>query len=304
MSPTRSCALPHHVSLDPPAVPAWVEPWLADAVAEIPCEDGALRVRDGGPLLWLELTVPGACELDDARFRLAVAGAYDGIGQALRERGQHPLRWWNYIPDIRRPGSDGFTRYELFNIGRLDSFRAWPDAPARGGAPAATAVGHRGKDFVVQVLAATQRGVSVENPRQSPAHLYSSRYGPVPPAFARATLAPELGAARLAVVSGTASIVGEDSQHVGALLSQLGETLRNLASIARAVEERAGMAPAADPLARYREVRAYVVRPSDLLSVVGGVREAFPRLQRFEIAEADLCRPELLVELEGLLELG
>jgi chorismate lyase/3-hydroxybenzoate synthase len=280
-----------------------VAAFVGGHVGEIAREDGLLRIRDGGPLLWLEATVPGAAELDDASFREAVARAYDDLGTALRERGQHPLRWWNYIPAIRRATADGFTRYELFNVGRFDSFRSWPDAPARGRAPAATAVGHRGKDFVLQVLAATQCGVSVENPRQSPAHLYSKRFGPVPPAFARATLAPELGSPRFATVSGTASIVGEDSRHPDAVGAQLAETLKNLASIASAVEERAALAHAEDPLERYREVRAYVVRPADLTFVASSVREAFPALRRLEVAEADLCRSELLVELEGMLEL-
>lgn len=304
MSSLRSCAPPVRISLDPPPAPGWVDAWLGGSIDELAREDAGLRIREGGPLLWLEATVHGAGELDDRGFRGAVARAYDALGEALRERGQHPIRWWNYIPEIRRATPDGFTRYELFNAGRFDSFRSWPDEPALGRAPAATAVGHRGKDCVIQVLATTQLGVSVENPRQSPAHLYSSRYGPVPPAFARATLAPELGSVRLAVVSGTASIVGEDSQHPGAVYSQLGETLKNLASIASAVERCAGLPAAPDPLARYREVRAYVVRANDLLSVIGGVREALPQLCRFEIAEADLCRPELMVELEGMLELG
>ena len=304
MSSTRSRALPTRVSLDPPTTPAWVDAWVGSRVEESAGEDGSLRIRDGGPLLWLEVTVAGARDLDDVAFRQAVTRAYDALDEALRERRRQPIRWWNYLPDIRRPGAQGFTRYELFNTGRFDSFRHWPEEPARGRAPAATAVGHRGKDLVVQALAATQLGVSVENPRQAPAHLYSKRYGPVPPAFARATLAPELGPARLAIVSGTASIVGEESRHPEALAAQLGETLENLASIAGAVQRRARLAPSGHPLERYREVRAYVVRPADLPSVARGVREAFPRLRRLEIAEADLCRPELLVELEGMLELG
>jgi chorismate lyase / 3-hydroxybenzoate synthase len=298
---------PTRVALDPPPPPAWVARCISDGIDEVFRDDtGVLRVRDAGRMLWLEASVPRAVELDDAGFRGAVAHLYETLGEMLRERCMHALRWWNYLPDIRRPSGDGFSRYERFNAGRMDSCGSWLQDSADGRAPAATAVGHRGKDCVVQVLAATQSGVQIENPRQSPAQRYSRRYGPVAPRFARATLAPELGSGgeRWATVSGTASIVGEESRHPGVLDAQLGETLENLASLARAIEARAGVAPLTDPLERYREVRAYVVRPGDASPVISRIRTALPELRCLEIAEADLCRPELMVELEGIVELG
>ena len=67
---------------------------------------------------------------------------------------------------------------------------------------------------------------------RSPRSDYSSRYGPLPPCFARGTIITHpVSGRRMLLAAGTASIRGEESVHVGDLRSQMRETLENLASL-------------------------------------------------------------------------
>jgi hypothetical protein len=62
------------------------------------------------------------------------------------------------------------------------------------------------------------------------AYDYPRQYGPAAPSFSRAALTPD----PLLLISGTASIVGHASVHLGDVTAQLEETLANLANRLRA----------------------------------------------------------------------
>ncbi len=109
------------------------------------------------------------------------------------------------------------------------------------------------------------------------------------------------------LVGGTASIVGEQSMHVGDLTGQIDETFRNLAAVVAsacgvpaATEDRA---LAARLLSGYREIRLYHREVSGRDEMISRIVEAFSGAERVEVRQAVLCRPELLVEIEGLASL-
>jgi len=157
-------------------------------------------------------------------------------------------------------------------------------------------------------LAAAEPGVPVENPRQVPAYEYSRRFGPMPPCFARGTLLVSDIDETLLIVGGTASIVGEESRHVGELEPQARETFRNLASV---VASAAGVDVAEDASATeleplfstFRHLRIYHPRAEDKPVIAALARASFPASCRIELAQAFLCRSELLIEIEGLAAL-
>src|SRR6187455_2321525 len=108
----------------------------------------------------------------------------------------------------------GLTRYMVFNAGRfaaLEELHGGRGELERSVA-SATGVGHKGEDLHVHCLATRAGGRAVENPRQVPAYRYSTRYGPVPPCFARATEVASYGS-RTLLVAGTSAVQGEDSTH-------------------------------------------------------------------------------------------
>jgi len=303
--------------LDPPVAPAWVDEVLGAEVKERAAisRDGLLVCLDESrDASFLRLTFPAAAGLDDPSFLDAVRHTYSAIGSILRGRGELPWRLWNYVPGIRRRATGAASRYEVFNEGRHAGYEEWGGLEVPGNRfAAASGVDHRGEDLVVHVLAGRAPAIPIENPRQIPAYRYSRRYGPVAPCFSRASLLQKVPPAwhgrRNVLVAGTGSIVGEDSRHPGDLDAQLRETLLNLAWLSATL---AGEQPPSDAgldepvrgaLARYGDLRAYVVRSEDADAVLSGLRRAFPGLRSLELASADLCRPELLVEVEGTLSL-
>jgi chorismate lyase / 3-hydroxybenzoate synthase len=246
--------------------------------------------------------VRGLDSLAPAEVEQATADAYSAIAAQLDKLpARHPVRFWNYIPAIHRPSGktpdgDPLDRYMAFNAGRYIACSRWLGGEDSFPRLLATAsgVGHAGQDLVIHALAAGQPGVAVENPRQVPAYRYSRRYGPKPPCFARATVVTRPSADSLVLVGGTASVRGEASVHIGDLPAQFDETLENLAALLQAAT---GTPMAGVEL--FTSVRVYYVRPVDIPALRKHSKQAFASA-KCEFIRADLCRSDLLVEIEGV----
>lgn len=246
--------------------------------------------------------VPDAARLSPADLESAVARAYATLAESLAASGHHPVRFWNFVPGIHADMGDGRDRYMVFNAGRFAAFLEWFGSAAVFSrmVPTASAVGIAQGPLVVHSLATRHESRPVENPRQVPAYSYSKRYGPLPPCFARGTLiAPTPGNERLLLVGGTASIVGEDSQHERDARQQALETFENLAHLVAASRGDASPAPRQASFDAFTSLRVYIVRAADAPLLRSMVTERF-RNARVEFAQADLCRRELLVEIEGV----
>lgn len=284
----------------------WAMELLADRAPRRAAPD--LEVTETDHLTLVRARVAEAAAMNPARFQEATTEAYAAIrGQLAARRVGCPVRFWNFIPFIGLRCEDQRDRYMVFNAGRHAAYVAWFDNGGGNGwrIPTASAVGHEGNDLLIYALAAETAGRAVENPRQIPAYHYSPRYGPLPPCFARATIARfHPGGPERVLVGGTASVVGEDSRHIGDLDRQIRETFGNLASLARAAAGGGGGdgADARAWLARFRELLVYHVRDEDRDRVLDMIRASFPSLRRVQFVRATVCRPELLVEIEGLAD--
>jgi chorismate lyase/3-hydroxybenzoate synthase len=292
--------------------PGWVRRWVHQ-----PDRNGwhdvdrrvAVRAADNGRFALVSVEVRDAVRMEALQLQRATVNAYEHVASMLQERqARYPVRLWNYVPHILDPVGDLSRRYLAFNAGRFCFYAArrqsaddcWRSMVTASG------VGHRGDDLVVHCLAATRPGTPVENPRQVPAYEYSRRHGPMPPCFARATQI-ELRRERSALlVGGTASIRGERSVCRGNLSSQADVTLGNLAAlVATAIGEPRASAAAARSacvLARFRSLRVYFVNRDDLPEITRIVEQRFPSAPDVEYVRADLCRPRLLVEIEGVAD--
>ncbi len=287
---------PPHLS---PTPPQWVDEALGPN-AQRADPGSTVDALVSGPLVLLQTTVSGARAMDADQLRSHVSNAYVAIGAALTTFNRQPIRFWNFIPEPGHAMGGGLDRYMVFNAGRYDGYSRWSGGANVGPSLAtASGVGTIGNDLVVHCLAADIPGTAVENPRQKPAWQYSARYGPMPPCFSRATIA-RIGNRCLLLIGGTASITGEDSRHAGDAEAQLSETLSNLdALIAAALAGTNGC----DPLARLVDLRVYVARPDDAPMIREVLETRCPRATRIDMAIARVCRPELLVEIEGVAEL-
>jgi chorismate lyase / 3-hydroxybenzoate synthase len=247
--------------------------------------DGEVAWAEGGGYLLLHLRLD---ESESGGLTAASARAYRRLRELAVRRGHsHLLRAWNYLADINQ-GTGDDERYRHFSIGRAEGIAELPAAAY----PAATAIGRLDgrRELLVYLLAATQAGTPIENPRQVSAYRYPREYGPVPPSFARAmrlaTAAPTL------LISGTASVVGHASRHDDAA-RQAAETLCNLDSLVQA----AGLGP--QLAASGACLKAYVRHRGDASHLRAALAGAGLPPDRVLLLHGDICRAELLLEIDG-----
>jgi len=225
----------------------------------------------------------------------ATAQAYRQICAALdAENYPHLLRMWNYLPEINRD-EHGSERYRQFNRARRRTWRACGRA-LEGNVPAASVLGSPLlSPVVVYFLAGLTAPTFVENPRQVSAYHYPRDYGAHRPSFSRATLLRQTRGLAL-FISGTASIVGHRSLHVGDAAAQTREILTNIeALLAEANRVACGTRFQLGTLA----CKVYVRRPSDLPLVQAELDGALGKTARVVYLQADICRQDLLVEIEA-----
>ncbi|MEQ9451781.1 MAG: hypothetical protein RJQ07_09360 [Pseudomonadales bacterium] len=201
-------------------------------------------------------------------------------------------RIWNFLPDING-GTVGLDHYMRFCQGRADAYTQAGHATDLFAA--ASALGYRtragrlqGEQIIAVVLSGGESVVPVENPNQIPAYQYPQTYGPRSPSFARAAT---IGDSRV-LVSGTASILKSESQHVGDPVAQTrlaADNVRTLLSLVAA--EKLGHV--------HQHLRVYLRDFGHWPQVQGVLAQSFSFEQvQLVVAQADICRPELLIELE------
>lgn len=271
------------------AGPDLPEAWFAgDAAAQQ--QSPGLWVRRAGSLAAVAVEV----EENGQGVQTAAEQAYRQLLAAVRPSA-HPymIRIWNYLAAINAGEGDA-ERYRRFCVGRARAVDAMFNDPP----PAATAIGVDGAPSKVQVVAlcASGPGIALENPRQTPAWQYPREYGPVPPGFSRGALIGE-GAGQRLLASGTASIVGHVSQHPGDVRAQLQESLANLDALLAEGRARAGQRYARSGC---EALRVYLRRAEDLDIARDVVAGSGLPAARVLYLRGDVCRRELLVEIEGV----
>jgi chorismate lyase / 3-hydroxybenzoate synthase len=257
------------------------ELWHADGKVEFGHEDLVQFACDSHYLA-------GKVEIDEQSaggLAAAARTAYAAISRfTVRSGHRHLLRMYNYFSDINVGAGDA-ERYKLFCSGRAAGFRELADPVW----PAATAIGRQDHSGLLQVywLAGAEPGQPLENPRQVSAFNYPRQYGPTPPTFSRA-----MQVAGAMLISGTGSVLGHASHHADDLPAQLDEILRNHASLRQA----GGLSPAA---ARETLLKIYLRDAAAAGFVAGYLRERLPAHAQFVVLAADICRHELLVEIDA-----
>ncbi|WP_230947548.1 endoribonuclease L-PSP [Burkholderia territorii] len=236
----------------------------------------------------------------------ATYDAYRALFEVLDTLGiAHALRIWNTVPAINAL-QFGIERYRQFNIGRQRAFDACRRA-LTGSVPAACALGSivpvvddapPAEPLAIHFIASRTPADPVENPRQVSAYHYPAEYGPRAPTFARAAAWRGDEASPLLFVSGTASIVGHRTVHRGDVVAQTRETIANLAAV---LEQAARQGHGPFALADL-SCRVYVRDAGDvaaLAAIERALREAAGPAVRPLFVHADVCRDDLLVEIDA-----
>jgi len=292
-SPTAAAEIPI-AQVSTPVLPGSgqvYEVWRCDT----PASSGQrqrVRFRSTADMLFGCITLT---EAPECHLHQATTQAYRQICATLdAERYPHLLRVWNYLPDINAD-SHGTERYRQFNSARQQVLRECGRA-LTGSVPAASALGAASDSpLVVYFLAGRTAPAFLENPRQVSAYHYPRQYGSHSPVFSRATLLRQRGGLAL-FISGTASIVGHTSLHVGDTAAQTRETLANIEAL---LAEANRVARSARFELGALACKVYVRRPADLPVIKAELVAALGAGARVIYLQADICRQDLLVEIEA-----
>jgi len=209
----------------------------------------------------------------------------------------HIVRQWNYLEemlDVRSTGCGDSQGYQAFNDVRSIAYghSAFPT-----GYPAATGIGQRVGGVTIELVAVDPGPrvtvAPISNPKQVDAHRYSEEVlvgdtseglpSTTSPKFERGKRMAADGA-EIVFVSGTASILGEETVGRGDVRAQTRTTIAN-------IDEVLGGRT-------LTHLRAYVKRAEDIEAVREECRAGFGDIPALYV-QADVCRDDLLVELEG-----
>jgi enamine deaminase RidA (YjgF/YER057c/UK114 family) len=243
------------------------------------------------------------------------AEAFSALGKvlsAVNASFTDVARVWLYQGNITEEEEDGTERYRELNRARTDFFENYdfatnPLAAADHGHaiyPASTGIGTLEHGLVTSCLAVqTDRKdvqiLSLENPLQTSAFDYPKEYSRKSPKFSRA-MAIRIGNHLTTWVSGTASIINAETVYCGDIAGQTEQTLDNIEKlIAPENFANQGWPDAGARLTDLAKIRVYVKHTKDFEACKAVCERRLGRIPAI-YAQADVCRPDLLVEIEGV----
>ena len=193
-------------------------------------------------------------------------------------------------------------RYQEFNNIRSEFYKQNFE---HSGFPAATGIGMNRGGVIIEFVAVKSdkvKSVPIDNPQQVSAHSYSENVlvgeeCPVKatPKFERARYF-EFAEKKMIFVSGTASITGERTIGVGDPVKQTEITIQNIQQLYSDDILEGISGRQLQP--KYGHARVYVKNRKDFAAIKRTFKKHFGNLPVVYIV-ADICRNDLLVEIEG-----
>ncbi len=200
--------------------------------------------------------------------------------------------------ELNRARTDFFQQQEA--MGRMPISRE-----GRTCYPASTGIGMAGRGLTISCMGLqTDRDdvlwQPLENPWQTSAYDYATRYSAKSPKFSRA-MAVRIGNYVTNWVSGTASILNSETVHLGDAEKQTEQSIDNIQRLISSENlEGHGLPGAGAELSELAKVRVYVKHLDDFKTCQAVCRRRFGDVPII-YALADICRPDLLVEIEGVV---
>ena len=241
--------------------------------------------------------------------RSAAEAAFEQMKAILDAEGMsfnNLVRQWNYIGNILEE-KNGLQNYQIFNEVRSEYYRKYRTV---NGYPAATGIGMKLGGVTIDFYAVmTNEKVMVkpiENPNQINAYEYGQQVlkggsGKVksvkhPPKFERALFLKENFKSTL-LISGTASIIGQDTIGIDDVEKQTRITIENINKLTEQRRNGQNIVNTDTEWGKYILLRVYIKNQSDFSKVKMICAEQFPFVPAIFI-ESDICRDNLLVEIE------
>ncbi|KAA6303232.1 MAG: 3-hydroxybenzoate synthase [Candidatus Ordinivivax streblomastigis] len=218
------------------------------------------------------------------------------------------VRQWNYIPQILQTVQQAnclYQHYQVFNDIRQYYYGQYK---SNGMYPAATGIGMQYGTVAIDFYAVKKADAVIEKALNNPNQINAFQYGQAvlvgspfqadetkkAPLFERAKYLASANEA-LTFISGTASIIGEKTIGGNDIAEQTRTTLRNMLQFMDPENLQSAGIERSKP--EYSYLRCYVKNTEDIPAVQKICEEqtAVPVLY----VQADICRDDLLVEIEG-----
>lgn len=242
--------------------------------------------------------------------RKAAEAAFDLANEILTAEDMtmdNIVRQWNYIGNILTI-RDNIQNYQVFNEVRNDYYTRYRKG---NGYPAATGVGMMHGGVILDFCALQPGESTILKPVDNPHQLNAYNYGPQvlkgdaptkgslkhPPQFERALLITNSEEVTLHI-SGTASIIGQETVGRDDVEKQTMVTIENIESLADV--KRINLLLPGSFLSRrcFSLLRVYVKKDQDFNNVKRICTKLFPLVPSVFV-KADICRDDLLMEVEA-----
>lgn len=232
---------------------------------------------------------------------------FTSIAEILQKEGykiDNIVRQWNFIEKITQLSPEG-QNYQQFNDSRS---RFYAQTNWANGYPAATGIGTACAGVVVIIDAlrdSCTHSTPIDNPLQISAHAYSQRVlidnnptsSKSTPKFERARRVNS-ECSSMIYISGTAAIRGEDSCSQCNITEQIKLTMENIDCLISRDSSPLEAKQNADKFEK-KMLRIYLKHRSNWPIVKSWIAENCAHIETLCV-EADICRSELLVEIEGI----
>jgi enamine deaminase RidA (YjgF/YER057c/UK114 family) len=227
---------------------------------------------------------------------------FESLAKLLKKTGfefNHIIRQWNYIDSILAYDHSE-QRYQEFNDVRSSFYQ---DSFTEKGYPAATGIGMNCGGVIIEFVALKSADavcLPVNNPEQVAAYGYSKDVlvgsnDKTTPKFERARYLELFGRKQL-LISGTASIRGEKTVGSGNPEEQTVVTIQNMQRLYCTDVLKSTAGAVLHPV--YGHARIYLRNRNDYKLVKKNFRSYYGNLPVVYLV-ADICRNNLLVEIEG-----
>jgi hypothetical protein len=218
------------------------------------------------------------------------------------------VRQWNYVGEILNFGniSDGnMQHYQMFNEVRNTFYSRYRNCT---NFPAATGIGMNYSNVGIDCYAIGKNKaleiIPIRNPKQQDSYHYgqevlvgASIKPKQPPQFERAILLNSKTSSRL-IISGTASIIGQNTIGIGDIELQTKVTIENIDILTSRSNLERQCPNLAEYPDKYSYLRVYVKNRNDISIVKNICANHYGNIP-MNFVQADICRDNLLVEIEA-----
>ena len=226
------------------------------------------------------------------------------------------IRQWNYVENILSINDFGEEHIQHYQV--LNDIRSkyYSKADFRNGYPAATGIGMDSGGLILEFYAIKSTPavniIPIKNPKQVNAYDYSEavlvgdaldrHHKKTTPKFERAKYCSVNGTSSV-FISGTAAIQNEKTFGINDIRLQTEITLENIANLVNKSNlENKGIRNVTDQI-KYTFIRVYIKERKDV-AIVKEICNKYYGNSPLHYLIADICRDNLLLEIEGVAEIG